>query len=196
MESFVNETDLMTVGSIDKSLERLSDELRTKGNYAASGAVDSTRRMLPSMNQTTEAIGKNLSDVLVDTQRQNDLADYYQSIRDEAAAKLGPGNAAMADRIPDLPTVNWADKFAKNTNEKYLADRRALEEMFNTTVIDPTKKDAKGNPSPIVDPSTGRPMNYMGLIMKYGDQLKPEVRQQIEAEFGKGILNYFGIKGE
>jgi hypothetical protein len=32
--------------------------------------------------------------------------------------------------------------------------------------------------------------------MRYGDTLSPEVRQQIEAEFGKGILKYFGIKGE
>ena len=195
-DPFVNEADIMTVGSIDKSLERLSDELRTKGNYAASGAVDSTRKMLPSMSQSTEAIGKNLADVLVDTQRQNDLADYYQAIRDDAAAKLGPGNVAMADRIPDLPGVNWADNFAKNTSEKYLADRRAIEEMFNTNVIDATKKDARGNPSQIIDPSTGRPMNYMGLVMKYGDKLSPQVRQQIEEEFGKGILTYFGIKGE
>ena len=195
-QPFVNEADITTVGSIDKSLERLSDELRSKGNYGASDAVNSTRKMLPSMSQSTEAIGKNLADVLVDTQRQNDLADYYQAVRDYAAAELGPGNVAMADRIPDLPGVNWADNFAKNTNEKYLADRRAMEEMFNTVVTNPEVKDARGNPTPIPDPATGRPMNYMSLIMKYGDTLRPEVRQQIEAEFGKGILKYFGIKGE
>ncbi len=195
-DPFVNEADIKTVGSIDKNIERLADELRGKGQYAASDAVNSTRKMLPQMNQSTEAIGKNLADVLVDTQRQNDLADYYQAIRDEAAAKLGPGNVAMADRIPDLPGVNWADNFAKNTDEKYLNDRRAMEEMFNTVVTNPEVKDARGNPTPINDPESGRPMNYMSLIMRYGDTLSPEVRQQIEAEFGKGILKYFGIKGE
>jgi hypothetical protein len=102
----------------------------------------------------------------------------------------------MADRIPDLPGVNWADNFAKNTDEKYLNDRRAMEEMFNTVVTNPEVKDARGNPTPINDPESGRPMNYMSLIMRYGDTLSPEVRQQIEAEFGKSILKYFGIKGE
>ena len=68
--------------------------------------------------------------------------------------------------------------------------------MFNTVVTNPEVKDARGNPTPIPDPATGRPMNYMSLIMKYGDTLRPEVRQQIEAEFGKGILKYFAIKGE
>jgi hypothetical protein len=196
-DPFVNEADIKTVGSIDKNIERLADELRGKGQYAASDAVNSTRKMLPQMNQSTEAIGKNLADVLVDTQRQNDLADYYQAIRDEAAANPAlAGSVAMADRIPDLPGVNWADQFAKNTDEKYLADRRAMEEMFNTVVTNPEVKDARGNPTPINDPESGRPMNYMSLIMRYGDTLSPEVRQQIEAEFGKGILKYFGIKGE
>ena len=148
------------VSSIDKTLAQLSTELRAVNKVQAAIGIDKMREMLPTISQPQEGIAKNLAAVLVNMKQQNDFANYLQSVRDLASEQL-KGQTSLADRVPDLPSQNWAKRFNDKTSSQYAQDQLTLEKMYFDGFADTTKpKNPNGKYPLALDQETGRPIIF------------------------------------
>jgi hypothetical protein len=193
-EPFVNPADVRDVSSIDKTLAQLSTELRAANKVQAAIGIDKMREMLPTISQPQEGIAKNLAAVLVNMKQQNDFANYLQSVRDLAVKKMGPGQSSIADRVPDLPSTNWSQRFKEKTSSQYAQDQLTLEKMYFDGFADTSQpKNSNGKYPLALDQETGRPISVFGALMKHPQSFSQEQLRAVKAKYGENILDYFNL---
>lgn len=174
-DPLVSTEDLGTADDIAKIGRRMQGKLAESGGQKSYAAFNDLASGVPSGATTRAGIAKNMSSIIVNNQKELDKQNYFTQWFEDAKT-VNPTYASKSGSLAD-------SQFNISYDAVYEKDRKAIEDMFLTPV--------KSGGKPIIDEKTGRPMNWVSYITRYGSQLPDETKALIEKEWGDGVLRYF-----
>lgn len=172
----VNPEDIARAEKIQKVTAQMNKAATETSGQKSYSAYDAMGKMFPTMATSREGTAENFANIVVTNQMPDDENRFGQDWFNKAK-KI---NSAYAITTGPAVSEAFKDKFAP----VYEQEKKAIKSMF----LDPVVK--KGG-EPVLDPKTGRPMNYFQYISEQGKNFSPEIKKAIESRYGEGILRYF-----
>ena len=173
----IDAKDLANAEAVNKAVNQLKAAAAKEGGQTAFAALDQFGATLPSNLNSPGAQAKLLAQLYYVNQREIDKNEFYSQVRKAAAGDKGQ-YAQFAMRAG----LDADTDFNKQYSQAFYAQElKSLEKMFN--------EGPKGMTGP-----GGRPITWMEFLNKEGATLSAKERQQIENQFGRGILRYFGVQ--
>ena len=175
MQEAFNPTDIGTADEIRKIGVRMQKQMAEAAGQRSYSAFNELASGTPSGATTREGIAKNMASIIVNNQKDIDKQPFFNQWYEDASRR-NPSRAWKTGSLAD-------SAFNEAYNSQYEQDRKSIEDMFLTPV--------QSGGKPIMDEKSGRPMNWIQYVSKYGASLPEETKVAIEKEWGPGILRYF-----
>lgn len=175
MQEAFNPTDIGTADEIRKIGVRMQKQMAEAAGQRSYSAFNELASGTPSGATTREGIAKNMASIIVNNQKDIDKQPFFNQWYEDASRR-NPSRAWKTGSLAD-------SAFNEAYNSRYEQDRKSIEDMFLTPV--------QSGGKPIMDEKSGRPMNWIQYVSKYGSSLPEETKVAIEKEWGPGILRYF-----
>ena len=181
-EAFTSK-DLQDKSSVQEVVRKLKVQLQgkqaTDAQQHALAALQTFGEGIPGTLNSKKAVAEMIPQLLTANQRELDRNAFFVDYRKRAG-----GNTIHLQDAAGA-TSRFANEYfdAKFGNDFYQKERNALSKMF-TDKFAPQDADGKqqGEPIPLIS------------ILSGGSPIGDKTKKKIEAQYGTGILRYFGIR--
>lgn len=173
-----------------KYFTRLSAAATAKGDFRAAAALETLSAGYPSSVNSPKGLAKLLAGVAIESRLDIEKNDFYQKFKNLAE------RGTLGSQVVPLRSGAWADlgtQFDKDRAPKIAKDKQSLEKIFyESPALDKEHTKFLDNEGRVTtDPE--KATTWGAWIIKNSATMTPEQKKFIEAQFGKGILSYFGM---
>lgn len=173
-----NAEDVAQREAIQKALNDLAATRSQEGDQRALGSIRILQAAMASTSMSKPAIAKSMAELFVDNQRNIDMNNFAQLVRDDLRSKL-PGQEILAD----YGGSGLQSAFNRRQAAVYGEEKTILENLFMRN-YNGSDERFKGKPVfEVLSTSGGRPPQDLlaAIIRETGDK-------------GYGILRYFAVQ--
>ena len=173
-----NAGDVAQREAIQKALNDLAASRSQEGDQRALGSIRILQAAMASTSMSKPAIAKSMAELFVDNQRNIDMNNYAQLVREELRSKL-PGQEVLAD----YGGQGIQSMFNRRQAAVYGEEKTILENLFMRN-YNGSDERFKGKPVfEVLSTTGGRPPRDLlaAIIRETGDK-------------GYGILRYFAVQ--
>lgn len=173
-----NAGDVAQREAIQKALNDLAATRSQEGDQRALGSIRILQAAMASTSMSKPAIAKSMAELFVDNQRNIDMNNFAQLVRDDLRSKL-PGQEILAD----YGGSGLQSAFNRRMAAVYGEEKTILENLFMRN-YNGSDERFKGKPVfEVLSTSGGRPPQDLmaAIIRETGDK-------------GYGILRYFAVQ--
>lgn len=173
-----NASDVAQREAIQKALNDLAATRSQEGDQRALGSIRILQAAMASTSMSKPAIAKSMAELFVDNQRNIDMNNFAQLVREDLRSKL-PGQEILAD----YGGSGLQSAFNRRQAAVYGEEKTILENLFMRN-YNGSDERFKGKPVfEVLSTSGGRPPQDLlaAIIRETGDK-------------GYGILRYFAVQ--